>query len=194
MKAATIGVNQMTFEELAERWEPKIRNILQRYEVSAYDKDDLRQECLIVLNRCKHGYDPTVVGPVSGKTAKFGTYYHRALMNHFGHLRLKVKVHNPPMEISLNQMAEIHSLDVGSVRMGQTHRALLEATTEEDATDVSDFWMDLEQVGLTPQELGVVKGRINQMTFKALGEKYGITRGKVRVTILHARDKLAARR
>jgi len=195
MNEGTIGIEWMTdFERLARQWAPKIENVLRRYMVLNYHEDDLRQECLIVLNKCSKGFDPDRVGPKSGKKAQFGTYFHRALMNHFGHLRIKERVHNPSMEISLDAMAELHPLDVGSARMGKSYRALLEATKQADTTDDSVVLMDLEQAGLTSQELDVVRGRMDQVPFSRLQDQYGITRGKAQVAIIHAREKLAERR
>lgn len=62
------------FEELVKENEPFMRKLIKNKFVDGYDREDLYQECLMVLDRCNREYDDS-------KNTKFSTFLYISVSN-----------------------------------------------------------------------------------------------------------------
>ena len=62
------------FEKLANQYEKLIQKVIRRVFISGYDRDDLKQECLLVLHHCNQTFDEK-------RKVSFITYFYTSVVN-----------------------------------------------------------------------------------------------------------------
>ena len=62
------------FDELVKQYHPMLLKLIKNKFVDGYDKDDLYQECLMVMDKCNKDYDEE-------KNIKFSTYLYASIKN-----------------------------------------------------------------------------------------------------------------
>ena len=77
------------FDKLVEKYNPIILKLIKNKFVDGYAKEDLHQECLMILDRCNHDFDDT-------KSVKFSTYLYTSVRNHlFTLIRIANRLKKP---------------------------------------------------------------------------------------------------
>jgi RNA polymerase sigma factor (sigma-70 family) len=72
------------FEKLVEKYDKLINKVVGRVFISGYDKEDLKQECLLVLHNCNKTFD-------NSRNVSFITYFYTSVINNMYDLIRKSK-------------------------------------------------------------------------------------------------------
>jgi RNA polymerase sigma factor (sigma-70 family) len=87
------------FDELSAEFTPMIKSIIRDKFIDNYSKEDLIQECLIVLHNCNQSFD------ASHKT-KFSTYFHTVATNRMYDLIREVNRSKRPKYIYAQELLD----------------------------------------------------------------------------------------
>lgn len=153
-------MHTIDFEGLALRVEPIIKKLINDTHLSLYDKDDLYQECLMVLDMCNNTYD-------ENKKTKFTTYFYTSAKNRMYDL---IRYDNREKRPDLRSFEDVDIL----------LNDVLDTNIDLEETGFTDmFFKMIEYLEKMPRGDITISIYRDEMTMKEVAEKHGISEQRV---------------
>ena len=194
-----MNVTDQRFEELCEQWKPKISKVIRQWRglIPGFDDEDVEQEVLGTMWKCALAYDSDHVNQETGQKdgASFHTLFHLSVHRRLMNVRSSVQIHNSMVErdrktpighVSTEQCKAL--LEHGNPERGSFERRVTEVLSV--AGPEPSVRVELEMAGLTRNEVNVLVGRGDGLTYTETGAMYGLDKGEVKALTDQARQKI----